>query len=138
MTAPRPADTAFRPAVARAAAAVTALRARIAAQHAAGAPGVQTCGLAAELFDDIVREVWRALLEIPNGALSTYRRLATAIGKPGAARAVGTAVGSNPVAFLIPCHRVIRETGAISGYRWGVGRKRALLAWEGAGGAGKE
>jgi [protein-PII] uridylyltransferase len=63
MTAPRPADTAFRPAVARAAAAVTALRARIAAQHAAGAPGVQTCGLAAELFDDIVREVWRALLD---------------------------------------------------------------------------
>lgn len=76
--------------------------------------------------------VWRALLEIPNGALSTYGRLATAIGRPGAARAVGTAVGSNPIAFLIPCHRVIRETGAISGYRWGVGRKRALLAWEGS------
>ncbi len=83
-------------------------------------------------------QVWRALLEIPNGALSTYGRLATKIGRPGAARAVGTAVGSNPVAFLIPCHRVIRETGAISGYRWGVGRKRALLAWEGAGGDGKE
>lgn len=76
--------------------------------------------------------VWRALLEIPSGALSTYGRLAAAIGTPGAARAVGTAVGSNPIAFLIPCHRVIRETGAISGYRWGVGRKRALLAWEGA------
>jgi AraC family transcriptional regulator of adaptative response/methylated-DNA-[protein]-cysteine methyltransferase len=82
--------------------------------------------------------VWRALLEIPNGALSTYGRLATAIGSPGAARAVGTAVGSNPVAFLIPCHRVIRETGAISGYRWGVGRKRALLAWEGARGVRNE
>jgi AraC family transcriptional regulator of adaptative response/methylated-DNA-[protein]-cysteine methyltransferase len=78
-------------------------------------------------------QVWRALLEIPSGALSTYGRLATTIGRPGAARAVGTAVGSNPVAFLIPCHRVIRETGAISDYRWGVGRKRALLAWEGAG-----
>jgi AraC family transcriptional regulator of adaptative response/methylated-DNA-[protein]-cysteine methyltransferase len=76
--------------------------------------------------------VWRALLEIPPGAISTYGRLAAAIGSPGAARAVGSAVGSNPIAFLIPCHRVIRETGAISGYRWGVGRKRALLAWEGA------
>lgn len=76
--------------------------------------------------------VWRALLEIPSGALSTYGHLAAAIGRPGAARAVGTAVGSNPIAFLIPCHRVIRETGAISGYRWGVGRKRALLAWEGS------
>jgi len=76
--------------------------------------------------------VWGALLEIPSGALSTYGRLAAAIGRPGAARAVGTAVGSNPIAFLIPCHRVIRETGAISGYRWGVGRKRVLLAWEGS------
>lgn len=82
--------------------------------------------------------VWRALLEIPPGALSTYGRLAAAIGNPGAARAVGSAVGSNPVAFLIPCHRVIRETGAISGYRWGVGRKRALLAWEGTRNDGKE
>lgn len=76
--------------------------------------------------------VWRALLAIPPGALSTYGRLAAAVGRPGAARAVGTAVGANPVAVLIPCHRVIRETGAVSGYRWGVGRKRALLAWEGA------
>lgn len=74
--------------------------------------------------------VWRALLEIPPGSLTTYGRLADSLGQPGAARAVGTAVGSNPIAFLIPCHRVIRETGAISGYRWGVGRKRALLAWE--------
>lgn len=74
--------------------------------------------------------VWRALLEIPPGALATYGRIAEALGQPGASRAVGSAVGSNPVAFLIPCHRVIRETGAISGYRWGVGRKRALLAWE--------
>ena len=82
--------------------------------------------------------MWRALLEIPPGALSTFGRLAAAIGKPGAARAVGTAVGANPVAFLIPCHRVIRETGAISGYRWGVGRKRALLAWEGSRNDGKE
>jgi len=77
--------------------------------------------------------VWQALLAIPPGALSTYGRIAEVIGSRGAARAVGTAIGSNPIAVLIPCHRVIRETGAISGYRWGVGRKRALLAWEGAG-----
>jgi len=74
--------------------------------------------------------VWRALLSLPSGSLSTYGRIAEAIGRPGAARAVGTAVGSNPVAVLIPCHRVIRETGVISGYRWGIGRKRALLALE--------
>lgn len=76
--------------------------------------------------------VWRALLAIPEGSLTTYGRLAHVIGHPGAARAVGMAVGANPIAVLIPCHRVIRETGAISGYRWGVGRKRALLAVEGA------
>lgn len=77
-------------------------------------------------------QVWRALLEIPPGAVSSYGRLAAAVGRSGAARAVGSAVGANPVALLIPCHRIIRETGAVSGYRWGVGRKRALLAWEGA------
>lgn len=76
--------------------------------------------------------VWRALLEIPAGSLTTYGRIATAMGMPQAARAVGAAVGSNDLAFLIPCHRVIRGTGAICGYRWGVGRKRALIAWEGA------
>lgn len=79
---------------------------------------------------DFQVKVWRALLAIPPGGLATYGQLAEAIGQAGAARAVGTAVGANPLAFLIPCHRVIRETGAISGYRWGVGRKRALLAWE--------
>ena len=77
--------------------------------------------------------VWRALLKIPRGSLTSYRRLANSIGKPSASRAVGAAVGSNSLACLIPCHRVIRETGAISGYRWGVGRKRALIAWETAG-----
>lgn len=81
---------------------------------------------------DFQIQVWRALLAIPAGTLSTYGRLAQHLGKPLAARAVGTGVGANPVAWLIPCHRVIRETGAISGYRWGVGRKRALLAWEAA------
>lgn len=76
--------------------------------------------------------VWRALLEIPAGSLTTYGRLSEKIGHPGAARAVGTAVGANTLACLIPCHRVIRETGVISGYRWGVGRKRSIIAWEGA------
>jgi AraC family transcriptional regulator of adaptative response/methylated-DNA-[protein]-cysteine methyltransferase len=75
--------------------------------------------------------VWRALLLIPEGALITYGELAKQIGQPGAARAVGTAVGRNPLAYLIPCHRVIRETGIIGNYRWGASRKKAMLAWEG-------
>ena len=74
--------------------------------------------------------VWRALLRIPEGCVASYRRIAGALGDPPAARAVGTACGSNPIAYLIPCHRVIRETGAVQGYRWGSTRKRALLAWE--------
>ncbi len=74
--------------------------------------------------------VWRALLRIPAGTVATYEDVATAIGAPAATRAVGTAVGRNPVAFLIPCHRVIRTTGALGGYRWGLARKRAMLAWE--------
>jgi AraC family transcriptional regulator of adaptative response/methylated-DNA-[protein]-cysteine methyltransferase len=77
-------------------------------------------------------KVWEALLRIPPGSVATYQDIATAIGAPGAVRAVGTAVGENPVAFLIPCHRVIRKTGAFGGYRWGAPRKRALLAWEAA------
>lgn len=74
--------------------------------------------------------VWSALLRIPEGRVASYRAIARAVGKPAAARAVGAACGANPVAFLIPCHRVIRDTGAIQGYRWGDERKRALLAWE--------
>lgn len=76
--------------------------------------------------------VWRALIQVPPGRLITYGDLATSIGKPTAARAVGSAVGSNCLAYLIPCHRVIRETGLIGEYRWGQLRKRALVAWEGA------
>jgi AraC family transcriptional regulator, regulatory protein of adaptative response / methylated-DNA-[protein]-cysteine methyltransferase len=75
-------------------------------------------------------KVWRALLQIPVGSVATYEDIATAVGSPGAVRAVGNAVGRNPVAFLIPCHRVIRTTGALGGYRWGLPRKRAMLAWE--------
>jgi AraC family transcriptional regulator of adaptative response/methylated-DNA-[protein]-cysteine methyltransferase len=74
--------------------------------------------------------VWNALLRVPAGSLVTYGRLAAAIGQPSAARAVGSAVGSNPIAWLIPCHRVIRETGVIGDYRWGQVRKRAMVAWE--------
>ena len=75
-------------------------------------------------------QVWRALLRIPEGHVTSYRAMAEAVGRPQAARAVGTACGSNPVAYLIPCHRVIRETGVVQGYRWGTIRKRALLARE--------
>jgi AraC family transcriptional regulator of adaptative response/methylated-DNA-[protein]-cysteine methyltransferase len=74
--------------------------------------------------------VWRALLQVPSGSLTSYGRLAAAIGRPAAARAVGAAVGQNPLAYLIPCHRVIRETGVIGNYHWGPIRKRAMIAWE--------
>jgi len=74
--------------------------------------------------------VWRALLNVQPGTLVSYGRLAAALNQPTAARAVGSAVGQNSLAYLIPCHRVIRETGVIGGYRWGSVRKRALVAWE--------
>ena len=82
--------------------------------------------------------VWRALLRVPAGTLVSYGKLAAAAGNPQAARATGTAVARNPIAFLIPCHRVIRETGAIGHYRWGSVRKRAILAWEGVPGEGTD
>ncbi len=74
--------------------------------------------------------VWRALLRVPPGALASYGMIAAAAGNPRASRATGTAVGSNAISFLIPCHRVIRETGIPGHYRWGAVRKRAILAWE--------
>ncbi|MCX6865413.1 MAG: methylated-DNA--[protein]-cysteine S-methyltransferase [Verrucomicrobia bacterium] len=77
--------------------------------------------------------VWRALLRVPAGSRISYCHLAAAAGHPTAARATGSAVGKNPVAFLIPCHRVIRENGTPGLYRWGALRKRAMLAWESAG-----
>ncbi|MHB1305971.1 MAG: methylated-DNA--[protein]-cysteine S-methyltransferase [Limisphaerales bacterium] len=76
--------------------------------------------------------VWRALVQVPAGVMVTYGQLAATVGQPTAARAVGTAVGSNPIAYLIPCHRVIRQTGVIGEYRWGADRKRIMLGWEGA------
>lgn len=74
--------------------------------------------------------VWRALLHVPEGALVSYGGVAAAIGSPAASRAVASAVSRNPVAYLIPCHRVIRETGVFGGYRWGPTRKKAIVAWE--------
>lgn len=75
-------------------------------------------------------KVWSALLKIPFGELRSYGTIATEIGEENASRAVGTAIGKNPVAFLIPCHRVIQQSGNIGGYMWGETRKRALLAYE--------
>jgi AraC family transcriptional regulator of adaptative response/methylated-DNA-[protein]-cysteine methyltransferase len=77
-------------------------------------------------------KVWEALLNIPMGQLRTYEQIAAATGNPRAAQAVGQAIASNPLAYLIPCHRVIRKTAAFCGYRWGIERKRAIVAWEAA------
>jgi AraC family transcriptional regulator of adaptative response/methylated-DNA-[protein]-cysteine methyltransferase len=77
-------------------------------------------------------KVWEALLSIPTGQVTTYSEIAGAIGRPAAVRAVGTAVGRNPVSFLIPCHRALRRDGGLGGYHWGLPVKRAMLAWEAA------
>ena len=76
---------------------------------------------------DFQMVVWKSLLRIPSGELCTYRQIATTIGKPTAWRAVASAIGNNPVAYLIPCHRVIRSNGHLGGYRWGVGFKQKML-----------
>ncbi len=75
-------------------------------------------------------KVWEALLSIPSGQVTTYSEIASAIGHPKAVRAVGTAVGRNPVGYLIPCHRALRKSGGLGGYHWGLPVKRAMLAWE--------
>jgi len=77
-------------------------------------------------------KVWEALLAIPQGSVTTYQQIAESIGNPRAVRAVGTAVGDNPIAYLIPCHRVIRKEGLLGEYRWGSTRKKALIGWEAA------
>ncbi len=77
-------------------------------------------------------KVWEALLAIPAGTTTSYAGIASAIGSPKAVRAAGTACGKNKIAYLIPCHRVLTSNGGIGGYRWGVARKEALLAWEAA------
>lgn len=80
---------------------------------------------------DFQLKVWETLLKIPMGQLTTYGAIANKIENPNASRAVGTAIGSNPVAFLIPCHRVIQSTGMFGGYMWGTTRKTAIIGWEG-------
>ncbi len=77
-------------------------------------------------------KVWEALLRIPSGYVTTYSQIAGSVGHPAAQRAVGSAIGRNPISFLIPCHRAIRRDGGLGGYHWGLPAKRAILAWEAA------
>jgi AraC family transcriptional regulator of adaptative response/methylated-DNA-[protein]-cysteine methyltransferase len=79
---------------------------------------------------DFEVRVWETLLGIPVGQAATYQNVAQRIGRPSAARAVGAAVGKNPISFVVPCHRVVGSSGALTGYHWGVPRKRAILGWE--------
>jgi AraC family transcriptional regulator of adaptative response/methylated-DNA-[protein]-cysteine methyltransferase len=81
---------------------------------------------------DFEVRVWETLLSIPLGRTSTYANVARGIGRPKAARAVGAAVGKNPISFVVPCHRVLGTNGALTGYHWGLTRKRAMLGWEAA------
>jgi AraC family transcriptional regulator of adaptative response/methylated-DNA-[protein]-cysteine methyltransferase len=74
--------------------------------------------------------VWETLLTVPLGKATTYSDVARRIGHPAAARAVGAAVGRNPISFVVPCHRVLGKGGSLTGYRWGLTRKRAILGWE--------
>ncbi|MEM1237901.1 MAG: bifunctional helix-turn-helix domain-containing protein/methylated-DNA--[protein]-cysteine S-methyltransferase [Pseudomonadota bacterium] len=77
-------------------------------------------------------KVWEALMRIPSGQVTTYSELAQAVGSPKATRAVGTAVGRNPISYIIPCHRALRKSGGLGGYHWGLPIKRAILAYEAA------
>jgi AraC family transcriptional regulator of adaptative response/methylated-DNA-[protein]-cysteine methyltransferase len=79
---------------------------------------------------DFEIRVWQTLLRIPLGSATTYSDIAASIGKPTASRAVGAAVGRNPVSFVVPCHRVLGRSGALTGYHWGITRKQAMLGWE--------
>jgi AraC family transcriptional regulator of adaptative response/methylated-DNA-[protein]-cysteine methyltransferase len=96
---------------------------------------VDSAEVASDLPLDLIgtafqRRVWRALRDIPRGATASYAEIARQVGAPQAVRAVGTACGQNPVAVAVPCHRVVRQDGSLGGYRWGLERKRALLAQE--------
>lgn len=79
---------------------------------------------------DFQVRVWRALLEIPMGRARSYSAIAAGIGAPAANRAVGAAIGANPLSFVVPCHRAVGKSGALTGYHWGLTRKRAILGWE--------
>ncbi|MEI4484964.1 methylated-DNA--[protein]-cysteine S-methyltransferase [Frigidibacter sp. MR17.14] len=113
-------------------------KARFTEDPAALAPWVAAAfGHAGELRLQLVGtpfhiKVWEALLAVPSGHVTTYSDIARAIGQPQASRAVGAAVGRNPISFLIPCHRALAASGALTGYHWGLPLKRAMLAWEAA------
>ena len=79
---------------------------------------------------DFEVRVWETLLRIPIGRATTYSDIAVKLGKPKAARAVGAAVGRNPISFVVPCHRVLGRSGALTGYHWGLARKQAIIGWE--------
>ena len=79
---------------------------------------------------DFQVQVWESLLKIPFGKAKSYSEIASEIGRPNASRAVGAAIGRNPVSFVVPCHRALGKSGALTGYHWGVTRKRAMLGWE--------
>jgi AraC family transcriptional regulator, regulatory protein of adaptative response / methylated-DNA-[protein]-cysteine methyltransferase len=79
---------------------------------------------------DFQIKVWQSLLDVPMGKATTYGTIAQKIGAPKASRAVGAAVGANPISFVVPCHRAVGATGALTGYHWGLTRKRAMLGWE--------
>jgi AraC family transcriptional regulator of adaptative response/methylated-DNA-[protein]-cysteine methyltransferase len=88
---------------------------------------------------DFEVRTWETLLKIPLGKATTYSDVATHIGKPKAVRAVGSAVGRNPISFVVPCHRVLGKSGGLCGYHWGLTRKKAILGWEaGAVAAGEQ
>jgi AraC family transcriptional regulator, regulatory protein of adaptative response / methylated-DNA-[protein]-cysteine methyltransferase len=77
-------------------------------------------------------KVWETLLKIPEGSLATYKTIAEKINNPNALRAVGSAIGQNPIAYIIPCHRVIQSAGTFGNYHWGATRKTAMIGWEAA------
>ena len=79
---------------------------------------------------DFEVRVWETLLSVPMGRATTYSDIARRLGKPKAARAVGAAVGRNPISFVVPCHRVLGRSGALTGYHWGLARKQAIIGWE--------
>ena len=79
---------------------------------------------------DFEVRVWETLLRVPLGRATTYGDIAARLGKPTAARAVGAAVGKNPISFVVPCHRVLGRSGALTGYHWGLARKQAIIGWE--------
>ena len=98
-------------------------------------PGSRTQKMEFQLFvkgTNFQVNVWRALLRVPEGSLVSYRQLAQMSGKPSAIRATASAIGANPVSYLIPCHRILRTSGELGGYHWGIERKRALIAWDSA------